>query len=286
MKKVRILNPAAGHGEAVYLEKTDINVESYTTQSVGDAERFVYERCLIEPETHFIVCGGDGTLNEVINGIMRADAGTKALFSVIPTGSGNDFARNEIIKHTPHYIDLITVNGRYSVNMINIGFDCNVVSKTVNYKEKHKGSTAYLLGLTNTLFSHMGQNFNIKLTFSDGNTLEIERELLLCAIANGKFCGGGFKAAPIAELDDGLFDVLIVERISRVKFLSLVGDYRKGTFIDKNGILKNKFKNVLQYHKCTKLELSGITEFCNDGEIVKADCLNIGIKPHCIRYYL
>lgn len=284
MKKVRILNPCAGHGDAVYLENTHSDVESYITQSVGDAERFVYERCLAEPETHFIVCGGDGTLNEVVNGIMCANAGEKAMFSVIPTGSGNDFARNDLEKRKPHLIDLITVNGRYCVNMINIGFDCDVVTKTAGYKEKHKGSTAYIMGLVNTLFAHLGKNFKVKLTLEDGSTVEVERELLLCAIANGRFCGGGFKAAPLAELDDGLLDVLVVEKVSRAKFISLVGDYRKGTFIDENGNLKKKFENVLQYRKCTSFELSGITEFCNDGEIVKADSVSVGVAHCCIRF--
>ena len=285
MKQIRILNPFAGHGDAIGLDKNNEKVTSYITKGIGDAERYVYELCLAEPKTHFVVCGGDGTLNEVVNGIMRANAGENAMFSVIPTGSGNDFAKHNLENRKSHMIDLITVNGRYALNMINIGFDCDVVVKTDSFKKRHEGSVAYTLGLINTLFSKMGKNFSVKITLEDGKTEEYNKELLLCAVANGCYCGGGFKAAPLAKLDDGILDVLIVEKLSRLKFISLVGDYRKGTFFDGNGIMKKKFEGILNYKKCTSFEISGITEYCQDGEIVKADSLRIGVKPKCIKFF-
>ena len=79
MKKVMILNPAAGHGDAIKLkEKEHVGVEFYETTGIGDAERFVLERCKTDPDTQFIVCGGDGTVNEVVNGIMHSGASHSA----------------------------------------------------------------------------------------------------------------------------------------------------------------------------------------------------------------
>ncbi|MBR5252295.1 MAG: hypothetical protein IKV39_00285, partial [Clostridia bacterium] len=76
-----------------------------------------------------------------------------------------------------------------------------------------------------------------------------------------------FKAAPIASVSDGLMDVLIVNDVSRLKFISVVGNYRKGDFIDEQGKLGKKFEKVLSYHRCRKMTLAGVERFCLDGEI-------------------
>ncbi|MBQ4054612.1 MAG: acylglycerol kinase family protein, partial [Clostridia bacterium] len=124
MRKIMILNPAAGHGDADKLTSPDEKILIYKTKSVGDAERYVTQECRIDPETHFIVCGGDGTVNEVVNGIISAGAGESAMFSIVPTGTGNDFIKNDLEKKKVHKVDVVAINGRYAVNMINIGFDC------------------------------------------------------------------------------------------------------------------------------------------------------------------
>jgi len=288
MKIFQIINPKAGHGDAV---NADINKESiikYTTKSVGDAQRYVKECCLnYRGQLRFIVCGGDGTLNEVVNGIMSAEANDRAAFSVMPTGSGNDFVRAFKDKKGEHLIDLIKYNGRYAANMLNIGFDCDVVEKTSLYKNKKliSGSTAYILGVANVLFHKMGKNFKITVTDRMDRVKIYDNPVLLTAIGNLPYCGGGFKALPLAKANDGLLDLLIVSKISRAKFIALVGDYRKGTFMNANTCKPvDKFKNVIKYEKCKKIIIENTQTVCADGEVEAAESVTVEVTPNAIRY--
>ena len=118
-------------------------------------------------------------------------------------------------------LNLIKVNDSYCVNMVNIGFDCEVVRESDNlkrYKFIPPGST-YLLGVAIVFFRRLGKP--MKITFDDGEV--IERDLTLTAIGNGKFCGDGFKALPLAQTQDGLIDICIIEKVSKSTFISLVG---------------------------------------------------------------
>ncbi|MBQ7646530.1 MAG: hypothetical protein IJS94_04600 [Clostridia bacterium] len=268
MKKVMLLNPAAGHGDAMKLrEKEHFGVEIYETTGVGDAERFVLERCRTDPDTQFIVCGGDGTVNEVVNGIMHSGASETAAFSVVPTGSGNDFVKIALQKGQKHRIDLIKYNDGYAVNMINIGFDSRVVEATDKYKKKHKGATAYLMGVADAFFKKLSETFAVRYTDKDGNSVECEGEYVLCAIANGKFCGGGFNFAPLSSVQDGMLDLLMINKVSRAKFLTVFGEFKKGAFVDGNGEVKKKFRSFLTYVKCSSVTLENTTSVCADGEV-------------------
>ena len=289
MRIIQIINPKAGHGLAEEVKLTNDEIIKYTTTGVRDAEEAVINFCkrYANDELHFIVCGGDGTINEVVNGIISANAADRAYFSVAPTGSGNDFVKNFLNEKRKHRIDLIKYNDRYAVNMINIGFDCSVVEKTSLYKNKKliSGSMAYIMGVGNVLFHKLGQNMTITVTNENDEVLEFNGEFLLCPVANGAFCGGGFKALPLAKLNDGILDMLIVSKISRAKFLSLVGEYRKGTYISPETMeIKPKFKDVIKYIKCKKVTISGIKTICIDGELEDAESVCIEVIPNAITY--
>lgn len=288
MKIIQIINPKAGHGHAVDVKLSKEEIIRYTTAGVRDAENAVIKFCSeYDGEIHFIVCGGDGTINEVVNGIMSAGAADRAYFSVAPTGSGNDFVKNFKNEGKKHRIDLIKYNGRYAVNMINIGFDCSVVEKTLLYKNKKliSGSMAYMLGVGNVLLHKLGQKMCITVTDENDKVAEYNDEFLLCPVANGSFCGGGFNALPLAEIDDGILDMLIVSKISRSKFIALVGDYRNGTYIDhETKQINPKFKDVIKYIRCKKLSVSGIDSICIDGELENVDHVDIEVVPNAITY--
>ncbi len=285
MKKVMILNPAAGHGDAIKLKDTGhAGVEVYETIGVGDAERYVIERCATEPETQFIVCGGDGTVNEVVNGIMKAGAGDKAAFSVVPTGSGNDFIKISLEKGIKHLIDLIKYNGRYAVNMLNIGFDSRVVEATEKHKKKHNGATAYLLGVADAFFKKIDERFRIALIDKDGNLIEKEDDYILCAVANGQYCGGGFNFAPISSVQDGILDCLMIKKVSRARFLTIFGEFKKGNFIEEDGTIKKKFKGIIEYIKCRSLTVFNTTSVCADGEVEHTDTVNAEAVHNAVYY--
>lgn len=288
MTIIQIINPKAGHGHAEEVKLSKNQIIRYTTKGIRDAEDAVKKFCNeYKGEIHFIICGGDGTINEVINGIMLAGAADRAYFSVAPTGSGNDFVKNFKTEKKKHKIDLIRYNDRYAVNMINIGFDCSVVEKTQLYKNRKliSGSMAYIMGVGNVLLNKLGQEMDLTITDENDVVTEYNGEYLLCPVANGSFCGGGFNALPLAELDDGLLDMLIVSKISRAKFVSLVGEYRSGTYIDaKTKEIKPKFADVLKYIRCKKVSVSGIKTICIDGELENAETVDIEVVPGAITY--
>lgn len=243
----------------------------YYTTCAGDATEYVKSMVRISAERQRFICvGGDGTINEIVN---SAPCNLNVEFGVIPYGSGNDFVKNfsntdlfssieaqldgEIVT-----LDLIKVNEYYCVNMVNIGFDCMVVKESDRLKKFKfipSGAT-YIMGLAVAFFKKFGTP--MKLIFDDGEV--IERELTLTAIGNGKFCGGGFKALPKAILQDGIFDICIIEKVSRLTFLSLVSSYKDGTYLEKPGIEKYiTYKRTNHF----KMEFDEPIPICIDGEI-------------------
>ena len=297
MKHHFIINPAAGTGtfvrtlsEKIRLaaEAREIDYEIYLTKAPGDAIDYVASCVAGDDEMHrFYACGGDGTLCEVVNGAPLSE---RAEFALIPIGTGNDFCRNfddraaffdieRQIDGTAMPIDLIRYNDRYCVNMLNIGFDCNVVERTVKLKHHPlvPSSMAYSLGVVSTLMHKMTTDMHIEL--EDGEV--IERPLLLMSIANGQFYGGGFHSNPRATLDDGLFDVNIIEKVSRVTFLSLIGSYKAGTHLETGA-------KYITYRQSKSLTMHFDTEtlMCVDGETAPVTELTVSIVPKATRFVL
>lgn len=288
MRRIHVLNPAAGKGhDPAFLDGiVPEGDEIYTTTGIGDAERYISSVCSEDPgEVSFVVYGGDGTLNEAVNGILKAGAGDRAVLSVVPSGTGNDFVRTISAFEGETRVDAVKYNGRYAVNIINMGFDCSVVDKTQKYKTMPavSGSMAYIMGVADVLFHKLGEKWQIELENENGEREILRGEYLLCLIANGQYYGGGFKPAPAASLTDGLLDVLIVSKVSRVTFLRLVSDYRKGTHIDENGEVVERFRKFVTYRRAKKVKVSGLKFLCADGEIEPTPLIEAEIVPNALR---
>ncbi len=262
-------------------QKNNLTYHIYYTTCPGDATEYVRSMIRISDERQRFICvGGDGTLNEVVN---SAPCNLNVDFGVIPYGSGNDFVKNfskkelftkieALIEGDTVTLDLIKVNDFYCVNMVNIGFDCEVVRESDRIK-RHKfippGAT-YILGVIKVFFRRIGTP--MKIIFDDGEV--IDRELTLTAIGNGKFCGDGFKALPLAQLQDGLIDVCIIEKVKKLEFLSLVSAYKAGTYLDKKGIDKFiTYKRVPHF----RMEFECPLPICIDGEIKGAKSLDFSV---------
>lgn len=293
MKYYFIVNPMAGKGAhreelvesiRVACEKRGIEYEIYRTKAVGDATDFVKSVCADEANlpARFYACGGDGTLGEVANGAAGAKG---AALGVIPVGTGNDFVRNfgngELffdidaqIDGEEYAIDILKCNDMYAINMINIGFDCEVVKKTVKLKKSPliPSKLAYIAGVVTTLIKKPGMKAEVS---CDGSELE-SCEYLLTTFANGEFCGGGFHSNPEAALCDGVIDTLFINDVSRRVFVSLVGKYKKGTH------LPLEQKNILKNRKYKKIELRFPQKQSAsvDGELYDFDELCIEIVPN------
>lgn len=284
MKTVHILNPAAGQGGAMRYKNSD---SAYVTSGIGDACRFVAKTLKDACEDiNFIVYGGDGTINEVVRGVI--DSGSdRAYISLVPTGTGNDFVRT--VSETGQRCieaDVLTVDDGVSVNTVNTGFDLNVVLYASRFKQKPliSGSMAYILGVAAALMGRFGMRIRVEYTDEHGKDGVFDGECLLAVAGNGNYYGGGFMASPAASITDGLIDLMIVKKVSRLKFISLVGKYKKGLHIDiKAGRPLKKFEDIIFYKKCRRVVISGISAVCCDGEIVETDRADIGVLPHAVR---
>lgn len=306
-RHIFILNPAAGQGKAFSLEddiiktgmRLGIDVEIYKTKEVLDAQ--VEAVRLAKSATHqspvrLYACGGDGTVNEVLNGIVGYD---NVELAIIPTGTGNDFIRNfgEIATFlnlekqmlgTAKKVDVISYKSstdsyssiRYCINMFNIGFDCNVVKDVIELKTKPlvSGSMAYLLGVAKNLIKMKGTN--LKLIFEDGK--EHSGKLLLLAVGNGCYCGGGVKGVPYAEVDDGLMDVSIIKRCSRRQFLTLFPRYVKGTHLETR--LGKKYIKYIKTKKMSIVVNGDTMYYSTDGEITNTNRLDLEIVPKAVSF--
>ena len=297
MKHHFIINPAAGKGTFVRsltsrireaAKAREIDYEIYETKAPGDAVDFVAKTVAADTLRHrFYACGGDGTLCEVING---APLCKRAEFALIPIGTGNDFCRNfddraafldicRQIDGTPMTIDLIRYNDRYCVNMLNIGFDCQVVARTVKYKKSKliPSRMAYSAGVVSTLMHKMTTPMHIELDTGE----IIERPLLLMSIANGQYYGGGYHSNPRAVPDDGFFDVNIIEKISRFTFMSLIGSYKAGTHLETAA-------KYITYRQSTALTIHFDTEtmMCADGELEYVTDLSVSLVPGATTFVL
>lgn len=244
MRKYFIINPVSGRGRTTDMipELTKYKeAEIYVTSKKGDAERFIKERSR-DGECVFYTVGGDGTLNEAVN----AAAGMENVsIGAIPLGTGNDFVR--CFSNREAFLDMGSqLRGRAIkvdtvkavldkgetvrfINMANIGFDCNVVISASKIKNGFiSGPAAYALGALKEIFSKWGQD--VKIRFDDGDTYKGRQ--LLCTIANGRYCGGGFMSSPYADVSDGYMDMAVIDKISRPKLISLLKKYRDGTYLE------------------------------------------------------
>jgi len=291
VKTIHIINPAAGKGRAAQFAPP-AGEELYRSLGPGDVERFLADtlRRADEP-VRFIVHGGDGTVNEAVNGIMHSGASHLARLSVLPQGSGNDFARTlALLPKGEFAVDVIRcrsnlrTDDRYAVNIVNVGFDCDVVVQTNRYKKLPliTGSFAYIMGIADVFFHSIGRPVRVTMQTAAGTEV-MEDHCTLAAMANGQFYGGGFRAASLADISDGLLDVMFIRRVTRPQFISLIGDYKKGTHMDPETCSpKEKFAKIVDFRRCTAVRIEGLNRFCADGEIMETQVLEAEILPGAI----
>ncbi len=305
IKHCFVINPCAGKGQesGPLAEKIrdacaagSAEYEIYLTKAPGDATRFVKERIARKASDEclrFYACGGDGTLGEVVGGAVDESFGGPipgVQIGCIPIGTGNDFIRNfthptffcDITKQLlgdPITVDCYAINDRYGLNMVNTGVDCDAAAKAAELK-KHPlmpKSLAYFGGVASVLKKNLGKV--IRVVRSDGSA--IGREFELCAVANGGYCGGGFFSAPLSCLDDGLLDISLIRKVSRLTFLRLVFSYRKGTH------LKTRIgKKVVSYIQDTAITFQFEKEetVCVDGEIITMKEARFRVVPRALSF--
>ena len=186
-----------------------------------------------EGSTDIIAVGGDGTVHEVLNGIDTE----KVNFGIIPAGSGNDFietakipldpmkALEIILTREPKPTDYLDCAGVRGINIIATGIDVEILKRCAKFKVI-KGKLQYLLSLIISLFKFEFYNFD---TLIDGK--REEKEALIVACGNGKVFGGGIQMCPEAQIDDGLMDFVICNKMKKSKIPSAFVKLMKGKIL-------------------------------------------------------
>jgi len=289
-KIMHIFNPLAGKGAAKKMkENIDTSNYVYMSRSPEDATNFIIETCKENPDTRFTVYGGDGTVFRAVNALMKSGCNDTAQIKVVPVGSGNDFVRSfEGVKgEIP--VDVMQFNDKYGINVINMGFDCEVVRRAAKIKKTPlvSGKMAYIFGVVGELMHKKAMDATVTVTYADGTSEVIEDKMLLIAVANANWYGGGFKVAPTALVNDGLLDLYIIKNVSTKTFISLVGDYKKGEHVNlEKDEIKDKFKDFVFYRKCVGVKVEGCKSVCADGEIFEESTVDIKVIPQAINLYM
>lgn len=251
-----IVNPVAGDGRCLtrlpevqaILAQADVEVTHFLTERSGHAVELAKQAA--EQGMGIVVSmGGDGTLNEVVNGLVN----TPAVLGMIPAGSGNDFGRSfglqsgdvvqacaAILRGKAAKIDLGYTEGKYFINVAGAGFDAEVGHLANVWGKKYfPGQMAYTASILRQLIS-----FNPKLMRITLDDITMEKRVWLVAVANAKFFGGGMMIAPTAEVDDGMFDVYIIEETSKLELLRVLPKVFKGNHVSHPAVKCYRAKRV------------------------------------------
>lgn len=243
MKHLFIINPAAGQRESTQkleekIRSLEVDWEIVYTTKEGDAIRFARNAAETGEPVRIYGCGGDGTLNEVVNGAAGFD---NAAVTNVPIGSGNDYLKifgpdnkarfSDLAALTTGpqaAMDLIDCGGRLGIGVVCVGVDSRVAADVDSYKRLPliRGLGAYILALAvNVLFKGISRP-----TVLDAGDLHYEGETSVICVCSGRYYGGGFMPVGDNMPDDGEIETLVVPKVGLFTFARLVGAYSKGRY--------------------------------------------------------
>lgn len=252
MRTVIVANPAAANGQVGHRFKQYSHMiadhfgpcEARLTRAPGEGEALVAE-CIREGFERVVVVGGDGSINEAVNGFMAVGAHDVEL-AYFPAGTGGDFARSIGLAHRKLGVryagasvrridigraELLTHDGhpltRYFANISSVGASGVIVDRVNKSSKRLGGKVSFAIGTVRGLLSYRNQRVRLRVDDS------FEEELVIntIAVANGRYFGGSMKVAPNALLDDGLFHVVVLGDITLRDFLRYSGRIYRGTHL-------------------------------------------------------
>ena len=295
MKRARvILNPSSGRERAAdHVERLSTalrarfdQVEMVVTTGDGDAERAAVTAVDDGCDAIF-VAGGDGTVNETMNGLAAAGALDAVPVGIVPLGTGNDFAAAlgipvdveealEVLA-TAHElrVDLGQVNGRVFVNTSGGGFVAEVSVAVTPQLKTIAGKLAYLIGGAQALleFDPVGAEITIE---PAGDRLD--RPLYAFAVCNSRMIGGGRLIAPGALIDDGLLDLCLIDAMSAMEFVALARRVADGDHVNDPRVIYRQVQAVT-------IEFARPVKVNTDGEVFDGRRCEYRVMPRAARFF-
>ena len=291
MTHLFIINPAAGSRDrtAVYtraIEKAcaGLDYEIRVSQEPGHCHRMAREAAESGKPCRIYACGGDGTLNEVAAGAAGFDNVSVTVFS---GGSGNDFTKlfsdpeafrdlDRLLDSQEETFDLISCNGDISLNICSVGLDARIGTDVSNYKRLPllSGFRAYVASTVINVIKGIGEHYVVEI---NGERIDGE-QTLICA-CNGRFYGGGFNPVPEADPTDGLLDVLLIKKVSRLQVAKVIGKYKAGRY--------RELPHLARHYKTDRLKIicDQETPINLDGELRMAKEVDICVAKEKLRFF-
>lgn len=287
-----ILNPWAGRGKAgkrraeleAALRAAGVTYTLVTTEHRGHATELA-RTAVLNGSDSVIAIGGDGTLNETVNGIVEGNAasGRRAAFGVIPLGTGSDFVkvledveaddiaggirRIQMQRRRPIDLGLVEVPGqvhRYLLNAVGAGFDAQAAAEALKITWI-TGWPVYYLAIFRALMNYKA--FPMRISFRDET---VERRMMFATIANGRCQGAGFWLTPDAHIDDGQLDICMVDMLGIIKVLQYIPLIQKGIHTTLREV---RMERVPQIHITCENDLP----VAIDGEVVSTTARDITV---------
>ena len=293
MKHLFIINPAAGSRDRTEAYKKKIreafqgSEEEYrveVSKAPGDCCRLAREAAESGEEYRIYACGGDGTLNEVAAG---AAGFSNAAVTVFAGGSGNDFVKlfsdrdafrdlERLLDCQEVTFDLMKVNGDICLNIASVGLDARIGTDVSNYKRIPllQGFRAYAASTVVNVIRGISEHYVIKI---NGQTID-GQQTMICA-CNGRYYGGGFNPVPTADPTDGILDVLVVKKVSRLQVLGIIGKYKNGQY--------KKYPKLIRHLSTDHMRIicDKPTSINLDGELRTAQVVDIRVAQEKIRFF-
>jgi len=245
-----IVNPQAKHGEGEKITPVVERLLAHVPHDMVETDSPGHATELAAAAGGYdvvVAVGGDGTVHEVLNGLMRIPPEMRPALGVVPTGSGNDTCRTYgipfdlteamlvLASGERRAYDVGSCNGLFFNNSFAAGLDAKVTAKAVEYKvtKQRSGLWLYLTALLHVLFKDLG-SFELRVSFDDAGPVDVDT--LIVAVTNGATYGGGFRITPDANPVDGVFDVCMIdplklhEALWRLPFV-IAGKHTKMTVV-------------------------------------------------------
>lgn len=255
-----------------------------TTETSGHACELA-RQAVDKRYTHVIAVGGDGTINEVVNGMLSSDHydPAKICFTFLPCGSGNDLARtlryNKLIislreriqRNTPLFIDVGVAQfenqARYFVNVMDLGIGACVAEKVQHYRRNRWSFLSYQRAIWNVLPFFQKLPLNISC-----NEFKYEGKALSVVVANGRWFGAGLGIAPDAKLDDRKLNVVVIGNVGIIEYLLHLPQMLRGKKIQHTEV---------HYFTTQSVQISGSTIHAElDGEPCGQTPVHVSISAH------
>ena len=293
MTHLFIINPAAGsrNRTAVYSEnihrlcrEKGLDYEIRVSTAPGECQRIAREYAATGKPLRIYACGGDGTLNEVVQGVAGYE---NAAVTVYSGGSGNDFVKlfsnpeaffhlGRLLDAEEMTLDLIRCNDDIALNICSVGLDARIAKDVASYKRIPllQGFRAYATSTAVNLFKGISEHYVVEV-----NGERIDGQHTFICVCNGRFYGGGFNPVPEADPTDGALDVLLVKKVSLLQVPAVIGKYKNGRYKELPKLVRHLKTDAIRIlcDKPTPVNL--------DGEAVTAQVVDMRVAEEKLQFF-